>query len=195
MKDETVMNSSENTSLCNDSDMSQLLERLSVDEADGRIQLARLLMAYPEDARLHFLDGSMLASDSDYIAAREAMQRAVGLAPDFAIARFQLGFLCLTSGEPHAAQEAWGPLHGLADNHYLRIFAGGLTHLIHDRFSEAIEMLKHGISQNDENAALNGDMGLIIEEIRRKLAGDEAELPQSSAQILLQQAALKGTRH
>src|SRR5579872_4604048 len=75
--------------------------------------LERLLASHPADARLHFLKGSLLAGREDFKGARAAMETALRLAPGYAVARFQLGLLRLTGGEPVAAQEIWGPLHGL----------------------------------------------------------------------------------
>jgi tetratricopeptide (TPR) repeat protein len=157
-------------------------------------QLEALLTAYPQDARLHFMKGSLLAGSEDYAAARVSMRRAVDLAPDFAVARFQLGFLLLTSGEPYPAQEAWGPLHALPKNHYLRLFVDGLCHLIRDEFEDTIRMLEAGIAGNSENLPMNRDMQLIINEVRSKL-GASQDTATSSVDQLLQQAAFKGTRH
>jgi tetratricopeptide (TPR) repeat protein len=164
-------------------------------EAAGSKMLDHLLDEFPLDARLHFLHGSLAAAGQDYASARIAMRRAVDLAPDFAIARFQLGFLLLTSGEPHAAQEAWGPLHLLPPDHHLRIFVLGLCRLIADEFDEAIGLLLDGIGRNSENPALNGDMQLIVEETRRKSVEQVEGEPLSHTHLLLQQSAFKSTKH
>jgi hypothetical protein len=120
----------------------------------------------------------------------------VDLAPDYAIARFQLGFLLLTSGESHAAQEAWGPLHALPADNYLRLFVMGLCHLIRDEFNDVINVLQDGMARNRDNPAMNRDMQLIIDEVRAKLSGqDRGTAPISSVDFLLQQAAMKATRH
>ena len=124
------------------------------------------------------------------------MRHAVDLAPDYAIARFQLGFLLLTSGEPHAAQEAWGPLYALSTDNYLRLFVLGLCHLIRDEFADAIRVLQDGIALNRNNPAMNRDMKLIIDEVRAKINEQGGgETPVSSVDFLLQQAALKSTKH
>src|SRR5271156_6341339 len=101
------------TNLCPSERISSLVTSIQKNEPRGMRDLDGLLSEYPRDPRLHFLKGSLLAGQQDYAAARAAMRHAVDLAPDYAIARFQLGFLLLTSGEAHAAQEAWGPLHSL----------------------------------------------------------------------------------
>src|SRR5271167_2708654 len=96
------------------------------DTGDGPRRLDDLISAYPEDPRLQFLKGSRLAGQGDYRAARTAMRRAVDIAPDYVVARFQLGLLELSSGEPIAAQETWGPLHGLPRDNFVRLFVEGL---------------------------------------------------------------------
>ena len=51
---------------------------------------------------------------------------AVALAPDFLIARYQLGFFELTSGEVDNALATWGPLLRLPEDNYLRQFVEGM---------------------------------------------------------------------
>ena len=179
--------------LCPSDRLEVLMRAVQKNEPQG---LADLLSEYPDDARLHFLKGSLLAGRQDYVAARAAMQHALDLAPDFAIARFQLGLLLLTSGEIHKSLEIWGPLHILAPDNFLRLFVIGLCHLVRDEFDEAIRYLEKGISQNQENLPMNHDMQLVIEEARKKMAdqgsGDSAV---SSVDQLLKQAALKARLH
>jgi Flp pilus assembly protein TadD len=182
-----------NPNFCPNNAMSTLVAAIGADETRGMQDLDALLRDYPRDARLHFLKGSLLAGRQDYAAARASMRHAVDLAPDYGIARFQLGFLLLTSGEPVAAQEAWGPLHALAADNYLRLFAVGLGHMIRDEFADAIRLLQDGIAHNRDNPAMNRDMNLLIDEMRKKQGEDAA--PTSSAEFLLQQSALKTTRH
>ena len=71
------------------------------------------LADYPADPRLLFLRGSLLAGLQRYDEARAAIAGAVELAPEFAIARFQLGFLQLTSGAAREAETTWAPLRRL----------------------------------------------------------------------------------
>lgn len=97
-------------------------------------RVEKLLAEFPDDPRLNFLRGSMLITDGRLIEAHRAMTRAVELAPDFAIARFQLGFFQLTSGEAGNALETWGRLDQLPDGYYLRCFVDGLRCLIRDDF-------------------------------------------------------------
>lgn len=136
------------------------------DPAAG-VQAAEVAIAdYPADARLHFLKGSLLIGLRQHFAAHAALTRAVELDPGFIIARFQLGFFELTSGEVDASRATLAPLLDLQDDHYLKQFALGLDSLVHDRFAECIERLRRGQVLNHENEPLNRDMELIIGKCR-----------------------------
>jgi tetratricopeptide (TPR) repeat protein len=180
--------------LCPEDKITSLLSLLNEDGDRGFKDLERLLADFPNDPRLHFLKGSLLAGKEDYAAARVSMRRAVDLAPEYAVARFQLGFLLLTSGEPFPAQEAWGPLHALPADHHLHLFVEGLCHLIRDEFKDAVRLLERGIDANKENQPMNRDMQLIIDEIHDRVSGSGAGAA-SSVDFLLQQAALRKTKH
>lgn len=153
------------TTLCNDSDLQDLMAAIASDDRDEIARIDRLMAAHPDDPRLHFLRGSVLAGIGRPIEALASLKRAVEIAPDFAIARFQLGFFQLTSGEAVDALTTWGPIALMPEGHYLRFFVGGLTHLIRDEFDETVERLNQGIAANDENPALNNDMQLIIDQV------------------------------
>lgn len=177
------------TNQCDESQLQALLD-LYKTEAPERIGATEALIgAFPEDARLHFMLGSTLIGEGRLIEGHAALARAVELAPDFAIARFQLGLFQLTSGEADNALGTWGRLDRLAEGHYLRRFVDGLRALIRDEFSQCIEHLRAGIALNTENAPLNTDMGLIIgkcEEIQA--AGQTSgEAPMTETALILQQ--------
>lgn len=185
------------TRLCSDDDLEQLMASMQSDDAGGLRRTDSLLAAHPDDPRLHFLRGSILAGIGRPIEALPALRRAVELAPDFAIARFQLGFFELTSGEPGNALSTWGPLALLPEGHYLRTFVAGLTHLIRDEFDAAVAQLRAGIAANAENPPLNRDMQLIVDQVGALLTpGDAASEPRtaSAASFLLDQFAGHGRR-
>lgn len=149
-----------------DAELQALMSAIHSGSASALGDADRLLQNSPLDPRLHFLRGSMLIGSGRLIEAHAALSRAVELQPDFWIARFQLGFFELTSGEADAAVRTWQPLHGLPGDHFLRVFAEGLEYLIRDEFALAIATLEHGISLNTENPPLNKDIALLISKCR-----------------------------
>ena len=177
---------------CSDEDIRQLLAAMQAGASDELAFAERLIEAHPDDARLHFLRGSMLAGASRPIEAHASLSRAVELAPDFTLARFQLGFFELTSGEAARALKTWEPLDALPQDHYLAHFVAGLRHLIHDRFSNAVAELRQGIALNEENAPLNGDMQLIIDQCADLTDSPVEEA--SATSVLLNQFG-RGTTH
>lgn len=183
------------TNLCGDTELQELMRAMRSDQMD-ELQLAdRLLADYPDDPRLHFLRGSMLAGIGRPIEAMLALKKAVELAPDFPIARFQLGFFQLTSGEAADALSTWGPLALLPEGSYLRMFVAGLTHLIRDEFEQSVEQLRAGIEANDENLPLNNDMQLIIDQTSSLMANaaiGEDDGTASATSFLLDQLSGRG---
>jgi tetratricopeptide (TPR) repeat protein len=182
--------------LCGEEELAQLLAAMQANAPDELALAERLIDAYPDDARLHFLRGSLLAGSGRPIEAHASLSRAVALAPDFALARFQLGFFELTSGEAARALATWEPLDSLAPDHYLAHFVRGLRHLIRDEFADAIAALQAGIAVNEENLPLNRDMQLIIGECSGLTAGKPAAAAEeaSATSFLLDQFG-RGTTH
>lgn len=172
--------------LCTDEQLSELVQAMQSGE-DQLDRVEALLAEFPEDARLHFLRGSMLVGAGRLIEAHRSLSRAVEIAPEFAIARFQLGFFQLTSGEADRAIETWGPLDRLPDGHYLRAFVDGLRCLIRDDFNGAISRLREGIGLNTENPPLNRDMQLIIDQCLPLAAGGDAAEAVSETSLILKQ--------
>lgn len=185
--------------LCADQDLADVMQAVQDETGDELMRLDRLVGQYPEDPRLHFLRGSILAGIGRPIEALASFRSAVKLAPDFAIARFQLGFFLLTSGEAAEALSVWGPLALLPEGHYLRLFVGGLTHLIRDEFGDTIRVLEHGIAANQDNPPLNRDMQLIISRVRAIETGTPAAATaddsMSATSLLLGQLTGSGRLH
>jgi tetratricopeptide (TPR) repeat protein len=170
--------------LCSDTVLEALVQDMQGGAPDQLERVNTLLMEFPEDARLHFLYGSQLLQAGRLIEGHNSLKRAVALAPDFAIARFQLGLFQLTSGETANALETWGRLDGLPNGHYLRKFVDGLRCLIRDDFKGVIASLQEGIRLNVENLPLNNDMRMIIQQCEPLLAAasgdDEASVSETS---------------
>lgn len=172
-----------------ESEISELAAALTDPGTDDVPLLVTMLGRYPEDARLHFMLGSVYAGQVRPMEAHAAMTRAVELAPDFRLARYQLGFFELTSGEASRALSTWGPLLTAGADDYLRAFVEGMTFLIRDEFADAIRTFQRGIALNTENAPMNDDIRLLIDQISRLDAAgsssDSAKGEQTSATSLL----------
>ena len=185
--------------LCHDSDLQTLVAAIQSDDANDLHEVDRLLTRFPDDPRLHFMRGSILAGRQQAILAHDALARAVELAPDFHLARYQLGFFELTSGEADRALSTWGPLLRLAEDHYLRRFVEGLIHLVRDEFDEAITEMEQGITLNQENEPLNNDIRLLLAECRKLAADSAGKGPGGdgdlSATSLLLGQFIPGSRH
>lgn len=180
-----------------DDELREAAARLQADTDGAEQALDRLIARYPEDPRLHFMKGSILAGSGRAIEAHRALARAVELAPDYSLARYQLGFFELTSGEPKNALGTWGPLLAEPEGSYLRKFVEGMTHLIRDEFALAVAMFEKGIALNSENEPMNDDIRLLIEECRklqRPHGARPSEDPELSAtSLMLEQLGGKRT--
>lgn len=181
--------------LASNEDLARLVEDLGDTSTNGLARVEGLLARFPEDSRLHFLKGSLLAAERQYDAGRFAMRRAVELAPDFHLARYQLGFLELTSGDAEAAQVTWAPLQELEEENALRRLSDGLSRLARDEFDPAIQMLERGMRENSEFPAINHDIGLILDALRERKTAVADDEPLSAAQLMLHQFRARGPSH
>lgn len=184
--------------LCSDEEIAGLVSALQSADADDLAQVDGMLRRFPDDPRLHFIRGSILAGRQDALKAHAALARAVELAPDFHIARYQLGFFELTSGEVDRALSTWGPLQRLPADFYLRKFVDGLIHLVRDEFDQALTLMHEGIALNRENEPLNSDIRLLMSECEAarnaNRADDDASGDLSATSVILGQFVHK-TRH
>lgn len=99
-------------------------------------------------------------------------EAAMAMDPALDMARFQLGLLWATQGDPARAYATLQPLTEDAAATPLSLFAQGLIHLLGDNFGEAMHCLQAGIESNDTNPALNADMHKLIERITPLVAAD-----------------------
>jgi Flp pilus assembly protein TadD len=177
---------------CPDDMLVHVLALAETDEAAALARIATLAEEHPADPRLHFLGGSLLAALARYDEARLAMARSIEIAPDFAIARFQLGLLELSSGDAASADTTLQPLAELESEDALVLFARGLRHLARDDLAVATDLLRRGIACNRDHPLVSRDMELIVARIEEG-AGEASEPDEatSAAQMLLRQHATK----
>jgi len=129
----------------------------------------------PRNPQLRYLLGAELAQQKEYTAAVVEMSNALELDPLLHFARFQLGLLYLTMGQPDHSIRTWAALETLDDSAALKHFKRGLEALIRDDFQSCIALLRKGIELNSQNAPLNRDMNMVIERVN-------AALPPAAAQ-------------
>lgn len=129
----------------------------------------------------HFLLGAEYAQIKLYDRAVSEMEAALALDPGLSIARFQLGLLWLTGGEPERALQVFAPLAELAESDPLHLFGQGLCALIRNEFDETVRLLESGIALNQTNDALNGDMRTMLAELARGRATGHEEATEAGA--------------
>lgn len=133
-------------------------------------QLRRAVLNNPRNGSLRYLLGAEMAQQHDYEGAVLEMSAAIALDPYLYVARFQLGLLHLTLGQPQHTIAVLAPLEELEDASALKHFKRGLEALIHDDFIACIDHLRRGIQLNTDNEPLNRDMQLIIGRVESVLS-------------------------
>jgi tetratricopeptide (TPR) repeat protein len=124
-----------------------------------------------------FLLGSEYAALGDMAQAEAAFANAARLAPDFPLARYQLGLLQFSSGRAALGLLTWQPLLELPDTNPLPHFVNGFAALAHDQFDEALAHYEQGLQRNTENPALSGDIEKVIAGIRSLKASQRDDAP------------------
>jgi tetratricopeptide (TPR) repeat protein len=121
----------------------------------------------PPETRALLLQAGALAQAQDYDRAEATYIAVLEQAPDWDIARFQLGLLQFTGGRPTVAATTWRALDRLDDGHPLKLFKAGFEYLARDAFAAAIDAFERGIALNTENMPLNRDIAMVIDRIRQ----------------------------
>lgn len=120
---------------------------------------------HPRDPRPVLLLAAELVHAREIDRAEAAYLVALQRAPDWPIARFQLGLLQFTCARPAAALATWAPLERLAQDDPLRLFKAGIQALLEGRTDEARRLVADGLARNTVNAPLNRDMQLLLERV------------------------------
>jgi tetratricopeptide (TPR) repeat protein len=158
--------------------------------------------AEPAAGLPQFLLGAELAAMGNMDQAEAAFANATRLAPDFPMARYQLGLLQFSSGRAAIALLTWQPLLHLPDSDPLPHFVNGFAALAQDRFNEALRHYEQGLSLNTTNDALSGDIEKVIAGIKALAPGaapaadDPSELAaESDTHVLLANYQQQGRPH
>jgi tetratricopeptide (TPR) repeat protein len=134
---------------------------------EDRMEAALALFAQasamaPSSGVPHFLAGSEYANAGNIELAEAAFAHAVLLAPEFALARYQLGLLQFSSQRPTMALLTWQPLFGLPNADPLGHFVRGFEALARDSFTEALAHYREGLACTDINQAMAADVRQVV---------------------------------
>lgn len=94
--------------------------------------------------------------------AEEGFRRAVALAPDFPMARFQLGQLFLVKGDREAAGQTLAPLAEGQPETALAFYVRGMLAAADGDNATAVEALRSGLTCEQELPALTLDMQHLL---------------------------------
>jgi Flp pilus assembly protein TadD len=147
--------------------------------------------------------GAEFAAQGEIAKAEAAFANATRLAPEFPMARFQLGLLQFSSGRAALALLTWQPLLQLPATAPLPHFVQGFAALASDQFQAAQQHFKEGLPLNTSNPPLSKDIAMIIERIRAIAPGDtpsqddlrEHDNAVASAHVLLANYRPQGPAH
>lgn len=159
--------------LSNDELLRIALEAINGDHTAQALDLLKALLERDSD---HVFATYLLAAEHAQLGmldeAERGFRRAVDLAPDFDIARFQWGQIFLSRGEAEAARTAFEPLVAKNAGNALGFYARGLIAAADEKAADAIAELQRGLTCPQEIPALESDM-------RRLAASLEASVQES----------------
>jgi len=129
--------------------------------AEGRALLSAIVEAHPDVAEAHLLIAAELAEDQNWDAADAAFERAVSLAPELTVARFQWGLLAYSRDLRARAIEILEPLASASDP-ALAGYAAALVHDASGRRNDAIAALDSALAKPQAIPALTLDMQRLL---------------------------------
>lgn len=149
--------------------------------ADALSMLKVLLERDTEHAFATYLLAAEHAQLGMMDRAEEGFKKAVKLAPDFLMARFQLGQLYLVKNETSLAIEMFTPITLLPDGHTLAAYAKGLIAAANDDIAQAIAHLAAGLECEQDIPALAEDMLSMLNNLNSLTADANSLVQQNSA--------------
>lgn len=142
-------------------------QRSEFDRADALLHSAMQLD--PSSAIPYFLLGANAAQLHRNDEAEAAFMKCLQRAPDFAVARFQLGLLQLTNARAAVALITWEPLLALEETSYFKCFVQGFVQILAGDAPGAESRIREGLALNGDNAALNRDMEGVLQRLAQQV--------------------------
>jgi Flp pilus assembly protein TadD len=170
------------------------LLRLALDATgnNNHADAVSMLKTLVERDNKHVFGTYLLAAEHAQLGmvdrAEEGFRRTVNLAPDFAMARFQLGQLLMVKGDNAGAAETFAPIAQSTGSDALPAFARALAAVANDDMQEAIRQLQDGLARPQEVPALTGDMQRMLDHLLANAGdapADEPAKPAGAASLLL----------
>jgi tetratricopeptide (TPR) repeat protein len=141
--------------------------------ADAVSMLKTLLEREPTHVFATYLLAAEHAQLGMMDRAEDGFRRTVALAPDFPMARFQLGQALLVRGVGIEAREVLAPLANLPGNVALSCYARGLIAAANEDAAEAIAQLEAGLAYEQDIPALAQDMQRVVGNLRALAPANE----------------------
>ncbi|MGH8108425.1 MAG: tetratricopeptide repeat protein [Arenimonas sp.] len=142
------------------------LEAINQDRHADAVSMLKTLL---ERDSSHIFGTYLLAAEHAQLGmmdrAEEGFKKTVELAPDFPMARFQLGQLQLVKGDAAAASAMLAPLAQLPAGQALPAYAKGLIAAANEDVNEAIAQLQAGLACEQEIPALAQDMQRVLDNL------------------------------
>lgn len=156
--------------------------------ADAVSMLKTLVERDPANMFAHYLLAAEHAQLGLMDRAEAGFLRAVDLAPDFPMARFQLGQLLFLKGENAGGEQVLVPLAQRQDDDALPAYARAMIAAANEDVAEAVAQLQAGLARKQEIPALADDMQRLLERLRALLGSEPPATiatPASAAPLFL----------
>jgi tetratricopeptide (TPR) repeat protein len=146
---------------------------------DAERELHRAAEIEPASPIPYYLLAANLAEVKRNDEAEASFIACLSRAPDFAMARFQLGLLQLTNGRAASARATWERLLQLGEDSYLKHFVQGFEAILSGDRAAAEHAIHAGLALNNDNPTLSKDMHGVLQRMAA-LGADESTLALSS---------------
>lgn len=129
-----------------------------------------------------FLLGSENAAMGDFERAEGYFAQTVLLAPDFPIARYQLGLLQFSGGRTHLAMLTWGPLGSLpeGDSPFPHLVQG-FGALARGDLDAARRHFESGLPLASSNQGLQADVARVLGALKEQAGAERPAAPDAGA--------------